>query len=58
MRAIHHFLEEECGATSIEYSLIAALVTMGIIATVSSLGSILNELFFQDIHNHMESFDL
>ena len=58
MRAIHHFLQEECGATSIEYSLIAALVTMGIVASISSLGSIVNEFFFQSVHNHMSSFDL
>ncbi len=39
------FLEEESGATAIEYGLIAALVGVAIIAGVRALGSELNSTF-------------
>lgn len=38
-------LSDDTGATSIEYSLIAALVAVMIIGAVGSLGSALNEAF-------------
>ena len=36
------FLKDESGATAIEYGLIAALISVGIIAGVRSLGSSLS----------------
>jgi pilus assembly protein Flp/PilA len=38
MRTIRAFLEEETGATAIEYGLIAALIAVVIIAALTSLG--------------------
>jgi pilus assembly protein Flp/PilA len=38
-------LSDDAGATSIEYSLIAALVAVVIIGSLGSLGSALNETF-------------
>ncbi|MBI1391611.1 MAG: Flp family type IVb pilin [Alphaproteobacteria bacterium] len=42
---IKKFLEEENGATAIEYGLIAALVGVAVIAGVRALGTELNETF-------------
>ncbi|MGO4452110.1 Flp family type IVb pilin [Phyllobacterium sp. TAF24] len=39
------FLKDESGATAIEYGLIAALISVGIIAGASSLGTSLGTLF-------------
>jgi pilus assembly protein Flp/PilA len=39
------FLKEEAGATAIEYGLIAAGISVAIIAVVQSLGSSLNTTF-------------
>ncbi|SDP85801.1 pilus assembly protein Flp/PilA [Phyllobacterium sp. YR620] len=39
------FLKDESGATAIEYGLIAALISVGIIAGVRSLGSSLSSTF-------------
>jgi pilus assembly protein Flp/PilA len=39
------FLQNESGATAIEYGLIAADISIGIITVVVSLGSKLNETF-------------
>ncbi|MBA8901067.1 Flp family type IVb pilin [Phyllobacterium sp. P30BS-XVII] len=39
------FLKDESGATAIEYGLIAALISVGIIAGATSLGTSLNGLF-------------
>ncbi|UGX87785.1 Flp family type IVb pilin [Phyllobacterium meliloti] len=39
------FLKDESGATAIEYGLIAALISVGIIAGATSLGSGLGTLF-------------
>jgi len=39
------FLKNESGATAIEYGLIAAGISVAIIATVNSLGSTLNDKF-------------
>lgn len=42
------FIDDECGATAIEYVLIASLVSISVIAGATTLGSTLNAIF-QDI---------
>ena len=42
---IKRLLEDESGATAIEYGLIAAGISVAIIATVAGLGSKLNATF-------------
>jgi pilus assembly protein Flp/PilA len=39
------FLADECGATAIEYGLIAAGIALAIIAAVNGLGTNLNNTF-------------
>jgi pilus assembly protein Flp/PilA len=39
------FLADECGATAIEYGLIAAGIALAIIAAVNGLGTNLNNVF-------------
>jgi pilus assembly protein Flp/PilA len=39
------FLKDESGATAIEYGLIAALISIGIIAGATSLGGSVNNTF-------------
>jgi pilus assembly protein Flp/PilA len=45
MSLITRFLRDEAGATAIEYGLIAAGISVAIIATVAGLGSKLNTTF-------------
>jgi pilus assembly protein Flp/PilA len=45
MKAIRRFLAEKTGATAIEYGLIAAGISLAIIAAVNGLGSKLNTKF-------------
>lgn len=45
MSTILRFIRDEKGATAIEYGLIAAGISIAIIAVVSSLGSTLNTTF-------------
>jgi pilus assembly protein Flp/PilA len=45
MSTIRKFLKDESGATAIEYGLIAALVSVAIIAMLSLLGENLNATF-------------
>ena len=45
MRAIRMFLADESGATAIEYGLIAAGISLAIIAVVNGLGTKLNTKF-------------
>jgi pilus assembly protein Flp/PilA len=45
MRTIKRFIEDESGATAIEYGLIAALIAVGIIIAVTFLGNGLSGLF-------------
>jgi pilus assembly protein Flp/PilA len=40
-----HFWQDECGATAIEYGLIAAGISLAIIAAVNGLGTTLNDKF-------------
>jgi pilus assembly protein Flp/PilA len=45
MRTIAAFLKNESGATAIEYGLIAAGISIAIIATVNALGTQLSTTF-------------
>ena len=45
MMTIRRFLADETGATAIEYGLIAAGISLAIIAVVNGLGSTLNTKF-------------
>jgi pilus assembly protein Flp/PilA len=45
MLTISQFLKDESGATAIEYGLIAAGISVVIIATVNAIGSTLNAKF-------------
>ena len=42
---VSSFWRDECGATAIEYGLIAAGISLAIIAAVNGLGTTLNEKF-------------
>jgi pilus assembly protein Flp/PilA len=42
---VSNFWRDECGATAIEYGLIAAGISLAIIAAVNGLGTTLNEKF-------------
>lgn len=44
-RMLLNFLSDESGATAIEYGLIAAGISLAIIATVNGLGTNLNDRF-------------
>ena len=45
MSKVHNFLRDENGATAIEYGLIAACISIAIIAAVQSIGTSLNSTF-------------
>jgi pilus assembly protein Flp/PilA len=45
MSFVKRFLQNESGATAVEYGLIAALIGVVIIAGASTLGSALNDKF-------------
>jgi pilus assembly protein Flp/PilA len=45
MNTIARFVNDESGATAIEYGLIAALIAVGIIAAATTLGNSLSSLF-------------
>ncbi len=45
MSVFKRFLRDESGATAIEYGLIAAGISVAIIATVNALGTQLNSTF-------------
>ena len=45
MRTLYRFLQDESGATAIEYGLIAALVSVVIIAGLNALGPSLRDTF-------------
>jgi len=44
-RLLRRFSRDKCGATSIEYGLIATLVSIAIISSVSMVGCNLNQKF-------------
>jgi pilus assembly protein Flp/PilA len=45
MTTVARFVNDESGATAIEYGLIAALIAVGIIAAATTLGNGLSNLF-------------
>lgn len=45
MNIFARFAQDESGATAIEYGLIAALISVGIIVAASALGGSLGDLF-------------
>lgn len=45
MKTIARFVQDESGATAIEYGLIAALISVGIIAAATTLGNGLSNIF-------------
>jgi pilus assembly protein Flp/PilA len=45
MNIFARFAQDESGATAIEYGLIAALISVGIILAATTLGTNLGELF-------------
>ena len=45
MNIVARFVNDESGATAIEYGLIAALIAVGIIAAATTLGGNLGNLF-------------
>jgi pilus assembly protein Flp/PilA len=45
MNTVARFMNDESGATAIEYGLIAALIAVGIIAAATTLGNSLSDLF-------------
>lgn len=45
MNIFARFAQDESGATAIEYGLIAALISVGIIVAASALGGSLSSLF-------------
>jgi pilus assembly protein Flp/PilA len=45
VRNLLFFLRDECGATAIEYGLIAALVSVATIAALTSMGNSLQTMF-------------
>lgn len=45
MQAIKNFINDEAGVTAIEYGLIAALIAVGIILSVTAVGNNLEAVF-------------
>lgn len=45
MRTLKSFFQDDSGATAIEYGLIAALISVGLIAAANLLGNELSETF-------------
>ena len=44
-KLVHRFLHDDCGATSIEYALIASVLSIVILTAVAGLGSKLKSTF-------------
>lgn len=45
MSKLQHFLREEDGAAAIEYGLLAGLIAVAVITTVTAIGTNLNRVF-------------
>lgn len=52
LKFIRRFVKDESGVTAIEYGLIASLIAVAIVATVSIVGSDLNTTF-QNVANNL-----
>jgi pilus assembly protein Flp/PilA len=58
LKTIRNFIDDESGATAIEYGLIAALVSVAAIAALSALGTALEDIFFRvqtELHDAAEN---
>ena len=53
-KSIQSFVEDESGATAIEYGLIAALVSVAAIAALSSMGNQLSNMF-NSVSGHLNN---
>jgi pilus assembly protein Flp/PilA len=53
LNTVAKFINDESGATAIEYGLIAALIAVGIIAAATALGGSLSGLF-NNISNRLD----
>lgn len=53
MRLIKEFLEDEAGATAIEYVLIAGLVSIAIIGAVRVIGLSIQNKFYGPLANNL-----
>ena len=56
MNTVARFVNDESGATAIEYGLIAALIAVGIIVAATALGGSLADLF-TGISSKLDSVD-
>lgn len=54
MRLLRAFLADIRGATAVEYGLLAALISVAIMASLEALGGDIGSLF-NDISNHMST---
>ncbi len=54
LTTVKNFLNDESGATAIEYGLIAALVSVAAIAALTSMGSSLKTIF-TDVSNTLNT---
>lgn len=57
MNIFARFAKDESGATAIEYGLIAALISVGIILAATALGGSLGNLF-NDISGKLDGVDV
>ena len=48
-RLFHRFIDDRSGVTAIEYSLIAALISIVIITSVRTIGTTISTMFFGTI---------
>jgi pilus assembly protein Flp/PilA len=48
-RRLHRFTLDKCGATAIEYALIACGVSIVIVTAVTSIGSTMNSLYYDKL---------
>ena len=49
--ALHRFVRHDCGATAIEYALIAGGISIAVLVAVTSIGSTMNTLYYDKLLN-------
>lgn len=49
MTKIYEFISNEHGATAIEYAIIASLISIFIMLAVTSVGTTMNDLYYQKV---------
>ena len=47
--AVRRFVRQDCGATAIEYALIAGGISIGILVAVTSVGQTLNTVYYDKL---------